>query len=243
MEISPAMPNQFATTQWSMVISAGKGTDSTSTRQALAELCRRYWFPLYAYVRRSGFSVESAQDATQDFFARLLEKNLLASAAPERGRFRGFLLASLKNFLANERDRANAQKRGGGQFIAPLEFDRGESRLSLEPVDEASPDKLFERAWVTTLLDRVLQRLKGEYTTSDRETLFELLQSSLYGPREGLSYAEAAAQLQMTEDAARQAALRLRKRYREILREEVSTTMTNPAEIDDEIRNMFLTLS
>jgi DNA-directed RNA polymerase specialized sigma24 family protein len=236
-------PANFATTQWSIVASAGKGVDSPSARQALAELCRRYWYPLFAYVRRSGLDFEAARDATQAFFANVLEKNLFGFAERERGRFRSFLLISLKNFLANERDRADALKRGGGHVLASLDYMQAESRWNAEPRDDDSPDKLFERAWVTTLLDRVLSRLKAEYTASGQEARFELFQSSLYGPREGVSFAEAANQLQTTEDAARQAALRLRKRYREILREEVSSTMADPTGIDDEIRGLFTAFS
>jgi RNA polymerase sigma factor (sigma-70 family) len=241
--MTPDLPaaNHFATTHWSIILSAGQ--DDSAARQAFAELCRRYWYPLYAFARRTGNGVEAAQDHAQEFFTRLIEKKTLAAANPDRGRFRNFLLAAFKNFLSNERDRATTQKRGGGLVISSIDLQLGESRLSLEPVDDMTPERVFERSWVTTLMQHVLNRLRTEYSESGKATQFELFQSSLYGPREGISYADAATQLAMTEDGARQAALRLRKRYRDILREEVAATTTDESEVDDEIRRMFQTLS
>ncbi len=209
---------------------------------ALAALCQRYWFPLYAYVRRHVASAHDAQDLTQEFFARLLEKHYLAMADPQRGRFRCFLLASLKHFLANEWNRNRAQKRGGGVRRLSLDLDCGESRLGFEPAHNLTPERLFERQWVLTLLDVVMRRLQGEYESSGKANQFERLKSALTGDRQRLPYAAMAAELAMTEEAARQAASRLRKRYRELLREEVSQTLAEPAEVDDEIRSLFAVL-
>jgi RNA polymerase sigma-70 factor (ECF subfamily) len=220
------------------VLRAGQRSDSACDA-SLAALCERYWFPLYAYVRRRGLDAHEAQDLTQDFFVRLLEKNVLAAASPERGRFRGFLLASMKNFLANARDREHAEKRGGGR--KPLSFDvaAGESKLTLEPADELTPEKVFERQWALTLLDSVVTRLEDELTQAGKERHFALLKGVLTGERNFPGYAAAAAELGVSEDAARQAAHRLRKRYRELLRQEVADTVADPSEVDEEIQDLF----
>lgn len=228
----------FQTTHWSLVLRAGHREDRDADA-ALAVLCQHYWFPLYAYVRRHVADVDQAQDMTQEFFAWLLEKNTLAAASPERGRFRAFLLTAVKHFLANQRDRAKAQKRRGGVRPLQLDLEAGESRLGLQPVDDMTPERLFERQWVLTLLDLVMRRLETEYRLSGRAEQFERLQGTLTGQRDRLPYAALAAELEISEEAARQAAGRLRKRYRELLREEVSQTLAEPGEIDDEIRSLF----
>ncbi|MGA2616052.1 MAG: hypothetical protein ABSF26_00500 [Thermoguttaceae bacterium] len=228
----------FQTTHWSLVLRAGHREDRDADA-ALAALCQRYWFPLYAYVRRRVADIHQAQDMTQEFFVWLLEKNTLAAASPERGRFRAFLLTAVKHFLANQRDRARTQKRGGGVRPLRLDLDAGESRLGLQPVDDMTPERLFERQWVLTLLDLVMQRLETEYRLSGRSQQFVRLQGALTGQRDRLPYAALAAELEISEEAARQAASRLRKRYRELLREEVSHTLAEPGEIDDEIRSLF----
>jgi RNA polymerase sigma-70 factor (ECF subfamily) len=176
---------------------------------------------------------------TQEFFAWLLEKNTLAVATPERGRFRAFLLTAVKNFLANQRDRAKTQRRGGGVHTWPLDLEAGESRLNLEPIDDMTPERLFERQWVLTLLDLVMRRLQDEYESSGKADQFEQLKGVLTGDRDRLPYAAMAAELKMSEEAARQAASRLRKRYRELLRAEVSQTLAEPGDVDDEIRSLF----
>ena len=236
---SPAY--EFATTHWSLVASAGK-PESKEAGEALQALCQRYWYPLYAYVRRRVPQVSEAQDLTQEFFARLLEKNALAQAAPERGRFRSFLLASLNNFLANEWDRANAQKRGGGQQPLSLDLSEGESRLHLEPAHNLTPQRLYEREWSLTLIRLAMDRLQADCTSAGKLRQFELLQGALAGEGASASYASVAAELEMTEEAARQAAHRLRRRFREFLRGEVAQTVSDPGEVDDEIRSLFATL-
>src|SRR6516162_729807 len=164
----------FATTRWSMVLAAGKG-QSPDADAALARLCRTYWYPLYAFVRRSGHQPADAQDLTQEFFARLLEKHYLRAADPERGRFRSFLLASCKHFLSKERDRAKAQKRGGGRIVLPLDFEAGERRYSLEPTHEATAEKIYEQRWALTLLDRVFTRLRDEFDQAGKQKEFNCL--------------------------------------------------------------------
>jgi RNA polymerase sigma-70 factor (ECF subfamily) len=228
----------FQTTHWSLVIRAGNRADREAD-DALAALCGRYWYPLYAYVRRRTADVNEAQDLTQEFFARLLEKNTLAAASPERGRFRSFLLTAVKNFLANQRDRDHAAKRGGGVRKFSLDLAGGESRLNLEPAHDLTPERLFERQWVLTLLDLVMQRLRHECEAAGKGAQFERFKQVLTGGQEKLPYAEAAAELGMSEVAARQAASRLRKRYRELLREEVAQTVAEPEDVDDEIRSLF----
>ena len=233
----PPVAADFATTQWSLVVGAA-AREQPDAGAALALLCERYWYPLYSYVRRRVADVNEAQDLTQEFFARLLEKNTLAHATPERGRFRAFLLTAIRNFLANEWDRGRAQKRGAGRRRLSLDFDSGESRLHFEPADERSPERIYERQWALLLLELVLQRLAAESAADGKQRQFEILQPTLVGSRTA-SYQQLALELGTTEEAARQAAHRLRKRYRELLREEVQQTLADPGEVDDEIRNLF----
>ena len=235
-------PDEFATTRWSVVLRAAKQGDR-SAGDALSWLCGQYWFPLYAYVRRRIADANEAQDLTQEFFARLLEKNVLDHAVPERGRFRSFLLTSLKNFLANEWNRAHAQKRGGRCSLLALDLDLGESRFSQEPAHDLTPERLFEREWALTLLDLVVARLEAEFVAAGKARHFELLKDALAGGRERLAYPEIAAELGLSEAAARQAAHRLRDRYRELLRAEVAETVGDPDEVNDEIRRLFETFA
>lgn len=233
--------DDFRTTHWSLIVEAGR-LGSREAGEALAQLCQRYWYPLYAYVRRRVRDVSEAQDLTQEFFARLLEKNVLAAASRERGRFRSFLLAAMKNFLANEWDKAKAEKRGGGRAPLSLALDTAESRLNLEPAHDLTPEKLYERQWALTLLDLVVERLATECAAAGKERQFELLKSALTGDRAAIDYPAAAGSLGMTEEAVRQAAHRLRRRYREILRDELAQTVADPADVDDEVRALFTTL-
>lgn len=237
----PPEPSGFATTQWSIVLRAAQPEDSAA-RAALEMLCRRYWFPLYAFARRRAVTIHEAQDLTQEFFARLLEKNSLAAASPERGRFRSFLLTSLKNFLSNEWDRANTQKRGGGREQLSLDWESGESRLSLEPAHSDTPEREFERQWALTLLDNVVRRLQDEFASAGKSHQFELLKETLTGGRAVVDYSAVATELSMSEDAARQAAHRLRKRYRDLLREEVAATVENGSDVEDEIGRLLAAL-
>lgn len=230
---------EFLSTQWSLVLRAGAG-DRDQARVALADLCQRYWYPLYAYLRRRGVPTEEAEDVMQGFFTRLLEKQVLVGVTVEGGRFRSFLLTALKNYLTNERHRASAEKRGGGRTVLSLDIDSGESRLKLEPHDSDTPERLFERQWALTLLNVVMQRLEAEY--ADKARWFELLKTSLGGDRERLPYATIAQELGISEEAARQSASRLRKRYRELLRAEVASTLANEDDVDAEIRGLFAIL-
>jgi RNA polymerase sigma-70 factor (ECF subfamily) len=228
----------FAATRWTLVLTAAKGSASSSAADALAELCSTYWYPLYAYLRRRGHDPHDAEDLTQSFFAHLLAKQFLAKADREKGKFRAFLLASLKNFLADERDRATAQKRGGGRPTIPLDSLAAETRYRLEPADELTPDKLYEKQWALALLEQVLARLRDEMTAEGKAALFEALRSVLTGGQTS-SYAEIAKELRMTEGAVKIAAHRLRRHYRELLREEIAHTVAGPEEVEDEIRYLL----
>ena len=234
-------PSSFATTHWSLVLSAGKRA-SPASAAALSTLCQRYWYPLYVYVRRTIRDVDEARDLTQEFFARLLEKNTLAHADPERGRFRSFLLTALKHFLINEWEKGKAQKRGGGKAALALDFETKDSTFSLEPAHAWTPERLYERQWALTLLDQVLAQLRKEYTAAGKGRLFEQLKSSLAGESSTATYADLAGPLGMTEGAVKVAAHRLRKRYRELLREEVAQTVADKDEVEDEMRSLFRSL-
>ena len=234
-------PARFATTRWSIVLAAGQRS-SPESREALAALCQTYWYPLYSFIRRHGFPPHDAQDLTQDFFVRLLDKNLLGVVDREKGRFRSFLLASLKHFLANERDRARAQKRGGGKTPLPLDFETAEARFSLEPAHDFTPEKIFERRWALTTLEQVLGQLREEFARSGKAKLFDRLKVFLTGEKGSSSYADVAANLDMTAGAVKVAAHRLRRRYRELLRKLIAQTVAHPDDIDDEIRELFAAL-
>jgi RNA polymerase sigma factor (sigma-70 family) len=235
---SSAGGGRFATTHWSLVLAAA-GAEDPRGREALARLCQVYWYPLYAFVRRQGHSPHDAQDLTQEFFTRLLEKDYLDDVDRSKGKFRSFLLAALKHFLSKEWARAKTLKRGGGRFMVPLDAVAAETRYRREPEDNATPERLFERRWALTLLDRVLTRLGEEYETTGKRVIFEQLQGCLTGDRSLLPYTELAMKLGITEGAVKVAVHRLRQRYRGILREEISQTLADPAEIDDEIRQLF----
>jgi len=232
----------FVTTHWSVVLAARRA-DTTRARDALARLCQTYWHPLHAYVRRLGHSPHDAQDLTQEFFARLLAKNYLADADAARGRFRSFLLAALKHFLANEWEKARAQKRGGGQIPISIDPVAAETGCHFEPADPATAEKLFERRWALTLLDQVLRRLRQEYATTGRETLFEQLKPTLTEASRSVRYAEMATRLGTTEGAVKVAVHRLRQQYRELLRAEIAETVASPGEVEDELRNLFAALA
>jgi RNA polymerase sigma-70 factor (ECF subfamily) len=229
----------FATTHWSLVLAARGQTPAA--REALAELCRVYWFPLYAYIRRQGHAAHEAEDLTQELFAQLLQRDDLAGLDPSRGRFRAFLLASCRHFLANQADKAQALKRGGGRTSLPLDLADADRRYAAEPGHEQTPERLFERRWALALLDQVLGRLRGHYETAGQAALFEHLKGALTGETDG-PYAEVAVALGMTEGAVKVAAHRLRQRYRDFLREEIARTVADEAEVDDEVRTLFRAL-
>ena len=232
----------FVTTHWSLELSA-RNQDSSKSSDALEALCRTYWFPLYAFVRRQGRSPHDAQDLTQEFFTRLLEKGYLNSATQEKGRFRTFLLVALKRFLANEWDKQHAQKRGGSARIIPIDPELAESRFVAGPAHELQPDLLFDRQWAVTLLDHTMTRLRDEYISTGRAKLFELLRGCLAKDESALPYTEIAARLNLTEPAVKMAVQRLRARYREILRAEIADTVAGPEEVEEEIRHLFSTFS
>ena len=227
----------FVTTRWTVVVSAGH-TSSPQSDQALGDLCRMYWYPLYAYVRRQGYSKEDAEDLTQAFFARFLQKNYLRGLSSDSGKFRAFLLACLKHFLANEWDKANCVKRGGGAEHLSLDWQSADHRYRLEPPDTLSPDRLFDREWATALLERVITRLREEYLTMDKESLFEHGRGFLMAKADAVPHAQAARQLGMDEGALRVAVHRLRQRYRELLREEIAQTLANPGLVEEELRSL-----
>jgi RNA polymerase sigma-70 factor (ECF subfamily) len=233
---------EFPSTQWSVVLAAG-GRKSTEARRALEALFEVYWYPLYAYVRRRGHGFHEAQELTQGFIARLLEKRTIEVADRERGRFRSFLIASLKNFMANEWDRARAKKRGGDARVfsldLPMDMETAERRYSLEPVHGMTPEKVFERRWALTLIERVTERLRAEARKARKTKLFEALSPYVVGEGGDESYAEVARLLEMTEGAVKTAVHRLRKRFRSTLREEIADTVGDPEDIDDEIRYLI----
>jgi RNA polymerase sigma-70 factor (ECF subfamily) len=238
----PPRADPFATTQWSLVLLA-RDRASPQADEALAALCRAYWYPLYAFIRRQVRTAEQAEDLTQEFFARLLEKDYLRTVDRTRGRFRAFLLACCKHFLANERDRARARKRGGGRSILSLDFQSAADRYRREPADTLTPEKLFERRWALTLLDQALEQLGQAFSQAGKGELFGHLKVTLVGAVGKPSHAEAAEALGMTEAAVKKAAQRLRERYRVILRELIAATVDGPGEVDDEIQTLFAVLS
>jgi RNA polymerase sigma factor (sigma-70 family) len=223
------------------VLAAG-GATSPTTDTALEQLCRTYWYPLYAYVRRRGYGVADAQDLTQGFFARLLEGRSLEAVDRSKGRFRSFLLAALEHFLAKEWRRAKAQKRGGGRIIFSLDDDTAENRYAAEPAHDLTPERIYERRWALTLLEQALARLRQDCLATGKAELFEHLKGAFLCEKSELSYSAIAAQLGMSEGALKVAAHRLRQRYGELLREEIGQTVADPKEIDEEVRCLFAAL-
>ena len=239
---APAPAGVFATTHWSVVLAAGQDS-SPASLAALETLCRAYWYPLYAYVRRRGHGPEDAQDLTQEFFQRLLASDWIARADQNKGRFRTFLVCGLENFLANEWQKARRIKRGGGRELIALDSLDAEERYRLEPPDAASADKLFERRWALTLLDRVLARLQTEMTGSGEGDRIEALRGVLLGEPSTEGYAALAQQAGVSESTVKSWVRRLRHRYRELLREEVAQTVNSREEVEDELRYLFRVLA
>lgn len=232
----------FVTTHWSVVLKAGR-SDTTRARDALDKLCKTYWYPLYAYVRRRGHAAHAAEDLTQEFFAQLLVRHSLASAHPERGRFRSFILTAMNHFLVNEWSKARAKKRGGDRQPLSLDLAAAEERFDLEPADSATPDKVFEKQWALALLNAGLSRLEAEYQRAGKSELFAALKQTLTGSRESQPYEESAVRLQMSVGAVKVAVHRLRKRYRELIRAEIADTLAQPQDIDEEMRHLFNALA
>jgi RNA polymerase sigma-70 factor (ECF subfamily) len=240
--VSAEMRRDFTATHWSVVLAAGQNS-SPDAQAALEKLCSTYWYPLYSYVRRCGHAPEDAQDLTQDFFARLLAKEYLSHADPERGKFRSFLLTSLKRFLVNEWEKSRAQRRGGGQALFSWDANATESRFCAEPAEQTTPEKAFEKRWAVTLLEQVLVRLREEFAAQGKTEQFERLKLLLWGDKEGQPYAKVAAELGLSEGAFKVAVHRFRQRYRELLREEVAQTVADPAEVDEELRYLISVIS
>jgi DNA-directed RNA polymerase specialized sigma24 family protein len=228
----------FALTRWSLVVAAADSRHPDH-KKALEDLCGAYWYPVYAFVRRRGFGPDSAQDITQGFFAQLLEKQTLKAADQERGRFRSFLLAALKFYLSHERDRTEAQKRGGGRAPIPIDADTAEGRYRLEPADKRTPETLYERRWALSLLDRVLDRLREELEGSAQADRSLRLVGYLTGATSAPGYKQLAGELGMSESAVKVAMHRLRGRFRELLREEVAHTVDDPKMVDEELHYLF----
>lgn len=235
---SQAPGDIFATTHWTVVLAAGqRHTPQSDT--ALEQLCKTYWFPLYAYVRRRGHTKEDAEDLTQAFFARFLAKNYLAGLSAERGRFRAFLLAALKNFLANEWDKAQRLKRGGGQVALSLDWETADTKFQVAATGEPNPEEAFDREWALALLARVIERLQAECVADGKAKLFEQLKVFLAAGKGETAQSEVAKALGLEEGAVRVAVHRLRKRYRQLLRDEIANTLSEPAMVDEELRALF----
>lgn len=239
---SPAAPQGvFVTTHWSVVLTAGR-SDTTRAHIALAKLCQTYWRPLYAYVRRRGHSAHDAEDLTQAFFARLLERNDVAAVSPERGKFRSYLLGAMNHFLSDEWDKARAQKRGGGKVIH-LDSTVAESLYAPDHADTLTPEKLFDQRWAITVLEAVHQRLRQEHEDDGKLAQFEALRFSLMGERSAVPYAELAGKLGTSEGAMKVAVHRLRQRYRTLLRELIAETVATPDEVEEELKYLMQALS
>ena len=235
-----AGPSQFPTTRWTLVVAAGD-PEQKEARSALVSLCENYWYPLYAYLRRRGYPADQAQDLTQEFFIRVLEGRYLDRADPEKGRFRSFILTSLKFFVADEADRDRAQKRGGG-MVDPLEFSSGEERYQREPAHDETPERIFERRWALSVLDRVVERLRHEFVQHGRPDHFDRLKVFLLGQSD-TPYAALAREMSTSEGALKVAIHRLRKRYRELFRQEIADTVADPAEVESELRFLAAVLT
>jgi RNA polymerase sigma-70 factor (ECF subfamily) len=237
----PPSAARFPTTHWGRVLSAGD-PNAPGAREALAELCAGYWYPLYAFVRREGNGPDAAADLVQGLFVALLERHALAAADARRGRFRTFLLAACRNHLADRREHDRAQKRGGGRIAISIDSGEAEGRYRAEPADSLTPERIFERTWALALLERVLSRLRHEYEANGQGPLFADLEPTLTGGPGARPYAAIAAAASMTEGAVQVAAHRLRRRYRELVRAEIAAIVDDPAEIEDEIRSLFAAL-
>jgi RNA polymerase sigma-70 factor (ECF subfamily) len=228
----------FQTTHWTMVLSAQE-QHGTVAREALAKLCTTYWYPLYAFIRRQGSSPHEAEDLTQEFFHRFLERNALGTVGREAGKFRSFLLACLKNFLANERERAQAQRRGGGHAVISLDGDEAETRYSLEPADHRTPEVVFERRWAFAVLERTMIELRREYAGGGKSDLFESLEGFLPNGQGNYTRAELATKRGVSAGAIDVAIHRLRQRFGALLREQVAQTVSSEEEIEEEIRHLI----
>lgn len=233
---------RFATTRWSLILAAGQGADARSA-EALSHLCELYWYPVYAFIRRHSHGPDDAADLTQEFFTRVLEKNYFHDADPARGHFRGFLCASVRHFLSNQRDRAHAQRRGGHHPPISLDVESAEGRYQLEPRDDLTPETLLDRRWALILLERVLARLRADHASAGKGDLFDHLKGFLTGDNADLRYADVASIVGTTEGAIKVAVHRLRRQYRDVLIQEIAETVSDPAEIEAEIEHLLKAVS
>ena len=238
----PPRAGRFATTRWSLVLAAGQQTNLRSA-EALAALCEMYWYPVYAFIRRQGYRAEDGADLTQAFFARVLEKHYFHDADPARGRFRAFLCASIRHFLSNERDRARTLKRGGNQPPISLDVETADGRYRIEPRDDLTPEKLFDRHWALLLIERALGRLREEQVSAGKGELFDQLKGFLTGDSATVRYADVAKASGMTEGAVKVAVHRLRRHFRDTLVQEIAETVSDPADIDAEIEYLLKAVS
>ncbi|HOW65735.1 MAG TPA: sigma-70 family RNA polymerase sigma factor [Candidatus Paceibacterota bacterium] len=228
----------FATTHWSVVLEAG-GPQTPQSAAALEQLCRTYWYPLYAYLRRTGCNPDDAEDLVQGFFVYFLEGQILRSVEREGGRFRSFLLGTLKHFVSDQKDKASAQKRGGGRQLISWELAEAEHRFFREPAEDESPDRLYERRWASVLLEHAMERLQQEWASSGKADVFAQLKGFVSGEKGLASYAEAADQANLSPNALKSAIFRLRRRYHELVREEVGHTVADPGELKEELRHLL----
>jgi RNA polymerase sigma-70 factor (ECF subfamily) len=238
----PGAGGRFETTQWSLVLAAGQGGGSAAAEQALARLCSLYWYPVFTFVRRRGYATEDAQDLTQGFFARLIEKGDLGAADRSRGRFRSFLLAACQHFLANERDRAFAQKRGGGRAPLSIDVAAAEARYERALAHSETPERLYDRQWCLTLLDGVFEAMRAEYAATGRAAVFDRLKEFLTAGEDAGTHADAARELGTSAGAVKVAVHRLRRRFREELHRRVADTVGPDQDVEDEIRCLLETL-
>ena len=229
---------QFPTTHWSVVLAAGRD-DSPQATEALEQLCRTYWYPLFIYIRRQNYDLHDAEDLTQAYFERLLEKKYLGQIDCEKGKFRSFLLASLKHFLSDQRDHQRAAKRGGGKVLLSLDAETAENRYRLEPASAITTESIFDRRWAFTVLDEARGKLRQEYAAAGKAELLEEIRIFEAGDKGVPSYAEVAVRLGITESAVKSAAHRMRQRFRELVRAEVAQTVAHPKDVDEEIRHLL----
>jgi len=238
---------EFVTTRWSVIVSAANRSEEQKAREALAELCRTYWRPVFSFVCRRGYSTEDAQDLTQDFFVTILEHNWLQHADRNRGRFRSLLLKSLQNFLINEAEKTHAHKRGGGVEFISWDDWAGQARSQLfnsnQTTDSLSPERVFDLSWATTVVEHALDRLREECESKDKLWLFQALSPHLTDVRDEVSYAKLSVELGMADTAVKKQLHNMRQRYRSLLRAEVSQTVENPSDVDDEIRYLCAVLA
>lgn len=241
-KISSSKSGKFVTTHWSMILAAGD-TSSPLHKQALSELCQLYWHPLYAYLRRYGYDSHQAEDYTQSFFTQILEKHSLHKVEPTSGKFRSFLLKSLRHFVADEQDCSKAIKRGGAAHKLFIDLEKAEDQYTRSLTHNISPEKFFERSWAITILRRTMSRLEVEFTNKNKQVHFTALSAYIAGQKTNIPYHNLAIELNMTEGAVKVAVYRLRRRYLELLRHEIAQTVETEDQIDDEIRDLFAVLA